>query len=264
MKLSFICHWNDQKVLEKYLMAKAFTKKGDELILLSECPSQAVAYSEGERLAHNETMVFIHQDIITSRKWRDGLASQIELITKKDPHWGVIGVLGYYFDKQSNWRCAGQGETSNYSWSHQVYKLPMTVEWIDGMICVKRKGVLAFDNNIPKFHGVMEDLCEQSRVAKRGVWVANLYTKHYSPELNRNHGEVTMCANYIIKKWDKLVPVGAIIFWPRNKKYYIRNLGQIMPLETLMEASKDGLSYHVTKRQVPLAKVQEMYLGKVG
>jgi hypothetical protein len=256
MKLSFICHYNDEKILKKYLLSEVFTKKGDELILLTGCPSQSPAYIKGESLAKNDILVFVHQDVLISKEWRVDLAKKIEEVDRRDPKWGVIGVMGFYMDKDNNFKHAGQGECCKYKYFHQVDRLPLKVEWLDSLAYIKKKGVLSFDEAVPKFHGTVEDLCESARSEGRGVWTINLYTKHYSPQTNRNQNDVLECAHYLVKKWNKLVPVGGVLFWPKDKEYPINNLSEItrdksgkkIPLVAIRKINlSDGIGCHVLK-----------------
>jgi hypothetical protein len=231
MNFSFICHWNNKELLEKCLLSEAFTTKEDELILLDGCPNQSAAYIEGERLAKNDTLVFVHQDLVISKKYRLDLSKRIDEISKLDPKWGVIGTVGFYIDKDSNFIIIGHGESRYWKYSTQVGKLPLKVDWLDNQIFVKRKGVLAFDSNIPKFHGTVEDLCESARKERRGVWTINLYTKHHSIETNRLAEDVWECAHYLVRKWNRLLIVGSTFFWPTNKTCIINNISELMRKE---------------------------------
>ena len=184
----------------------------------------ALAYNEGEKKAKNKIVVFLHQDLFLSEKWREDLSNQIEEIESLDPNWGAIGVLGFYIDSNNNFRHAGHGECKDYGWKNQVEKLPMKVDWIDSMVCVKKKGKLSFDNLVPFFHGAVEDLCEEALLEKMGVWVANVYTKHPSKLINRNLGQMAASATYLVNKWKKILAVGSIVVGPNEQVGKIKGL----------------------------------------
>ena len=267
MNLSFICHWNNKELLEECLLSSKFTSNGDELILLDGCPSQSSAYIEGERLAKNNTLVFVHQDLVLSKKWRLDLAKRIDEVNKKDPKWGVIGTVGFYIDKDGNFNITGHGESRYWKYSTEVDTLPLKVHWLDNQAFVKRKGILVFDSKIPKFHGTVEDLCESARSKGRGVWAVNLYTKHHSLETNRLANDAWECAHYLVKKWDRLVIVGSTFFWPTHKTYHINNISKLMrrddgtkilPKEVTKYNLPDGVSCFTINKNSPSGVVRQM------
>ncbi len=93
---SFICVYNDDEILDKYLKNSVKKLKGDyELILIDNRQDQfsscASALNHGAKSAKGDYLVFLHQDInFTDENWIDNTLNQINKLDNP----GIIGVAG--------------------------------------------------------------------------------------------------------------------------------------------------------------------------
>jgi hypothetical protein len=212
---SFICCYNDEDILNKYLSPSLQKIKHDEdeIILLEGFEQQSVAYIKGEQLAKKDILVYLHQDVSFSGDWRDRLVSAIADIDD----WGVLGAVGIRLEIDEKKKICdaiqyGHAWDKDTTWDFRVDELPARVDAIDSVVCVKKRGVLAFDPNHPGFHGAVEDLCQTSKKEGKGVWVADLYLKHHTRKVV-DPVALKESMQYSVGKWKQIPYIYGNVVW---------------------------------------------------
>jgi len=222
MDVSFVCHWNDKKVLDKCFQRSVPANRDDEILLLDGYDSMSKAYYDAEQKSKHDVVVFSHQDVMFPRGWRKRLEKQILLVEKQDQNWGLIGVVGGAPIRIDNNRIAcipvGNVTDKNAAYKHWLSApLPCRAGWIDSCVAIKKKIKPKFDRKIMGWHGVIEDLCYAMYHANRSVWVANLPIHHAAgdrPYLDFMVYREAMgrTGEYLREKWKRPIFCGSTIF----------------------------------------------------
>lgn len=208
--ISFICCANKPSVLRKRLLSSLEVTKDDEIIIMFDQTSLASAYAHGEKVARNDVLVFVHQDVEMPNGWRRMLEAQMKVVERRDSKWGVLGLFGARWewsgDELRGITTMGRGSDLGMEWGN--HPLPEPVDALDSMLVVKRRGAPKFDPKVPTFHGAVEDLCMAVKDSGRSVWAIEAPVKHWSnPRAGKGiEAELQKCARYLVRKWKSDVP----------------------------------------------------------
>lgn len=88
--ISYVVMSNDKAVLEKNLLRTLRLGMGDEIIVLMDKPSAAVAMNLGIAKAKNKIKCFIHSDVVVL----DNERLRKELLDHCNDETGMVGVIG--------------------------------------------------------------------------------------------------------------------------------------------------------------------------
>lgn len=88
--ISYIVMSNDKATLERNLLRSLRTKEGDEIIVVMDKPSAAIALNIGITKAKNKIKAFVHSDVVVL----DNERLRNELIQHCDEKTGMVGVIG--------------------------------------------------------------------------------------------------------------------------------------------------------------------------
>lgn len=236
MPLSFICCTADEERLQRSLLAHLLPQlggdpgkhwspavemtqddgskasvtfweaEGGNLLLIRDASSLAMGYALGESLALNSVQVFLHEDVAPIAPWVEHLRAAVEALTTRDPSWGLLGVFGTRWVQRRGRLTNGYVGNVRDSGEYRCFDVAgglQRVDCLDCIVVVKRRGVLAFDPQLPGFAGgVAEDLALQAMEAGRGIWVAPIYTEHHDRHRDVDSSAAYQAAKrYVETKW---------------------------------------------------------------
>lgn len=88
--ISYIVMCNDKRVLENNLLRSLRPKEGDEIVVVMDKPSAAIALNIGIEKAKNKIKAFVHADVVIL----DNDQLRAELIDHCNDKTGMVGVIG--------------------------------------------------------------------------------------------------------------------------------------------------------------------------
>ncbi len=161
--ISWIVATNDPAVLLKNLVTSLWIL--DDLVVVENPPSIAVAYNEGQKRAIHPVKVYVHHDV----QVLDLPRLRAELLEHVTPERGMVGVIGSRTDRLPWW----DGDLCGSVFDQRIGFLDNG----PGGECAQLDGVLlatvqdvTWDESIPGFHGYDYDICRQQREFGRPNW----------------------------------------------------------------------------------------------
>jgi hypothetical protein len=155
--ISYIVASNDAKILEANLKATLELAGDDELIVVDDPPSIAVAYNQGQSEARNPIRCYVHADvqILDPAGLRAGL---VEHCTDKV---GMVGLIGC-FDRAVPWWQAreGRGAAVDARMGLLDFGSSGPCAYLDGLLLATAQD-LTWDESYTGFHMYDHDICEQ-------------------------------------------------------------------------------------------------------
>lgn len=88
--ISYIVMSNNKRILERNLLRTLKPQEGDEIIILMNKPSAAIAMNVGISMAKNRIKCFLHSDVVIL----DNERLRHELLQHCDDKTGMVGVIG--------------------------------------------------------------------------------------------------------------------------------------------------------------------------
>jgi GT2 family glycosyltransferase len=165
MNWTVISATNNDEVLESCLLNSPDIRGASDVILQRGYSSAASAYNNGLRLAKTDLVVFAHQDVYLPKGWIDSLRKALDLLSKVDSNWGVLGIWGFNescHDGKGFLYCAANGRLGN------VFEGVLEVRSLDEVLLIIRKSSnLRFDESLPGYHMYGTDICLEAR--RRGM-----------------------------------------------------------------------------------------------
>src|SRR4051794_37329697 len=161
MKWTVIAAVNNQEVLRSCLLSSPEISSASEVILQTGFTSAAGAYNAGIEKAKTDLLVFVHQDVYLPEGWVASVEKALEVLSKKDPQWGVLGV----------WGVKRSGEGVGYLYCAglmrklgQAFDDAPEVRSLDEVVLIIRKSSgLRFDESLPGFHMYGTDICLEAK-----------------------------------------------------------------------------------------------------
>ena len=173
------------------------------------CRSAAEAYNRGLDETEGDLVAFIHQDIYLPQTWEIELRNAIDVLSRIDPDWAVIGAIGTRPDGSLVGRC----------WSSGLARVigtpvpePVEVVCIDEMLIVLRRvSGLRFDTELPGFHLYGCDIVLAAQAAGLRSYVVDLPVIHNSKPVRSLGGAYALAHGFMRRKWAALLPVPTLI-----------------------------------------------------
>jgi len=165
MNWSAISAVNNEEVLQNCLLKSPCIHGAAELILQRGFTSSAAAYNSGIDKATTDLLVFAHQDVYLPEAWFSAVENAVEIISKTDPTWGVLGLWGI--------RPSGEGAGFVYDgYGRSVlgthFQGGLEVQSLDELVLITRKSSrLRFDERLGGFHMYGPDICLEAK--RRGM-----------------------------------------------------------------------------------------------
>lgn len=161
IKYSIVICYNNKKLLNEslYSLNCCDLKNYEVIDIDNRCNSFNIpkALNIGIQRSNGENLIFCHQDVIYPQCWLKKIDQQIDLISKLDVEWGVLGVMGV----QKNGFFAGN--LIDPHTKSKFEKLPCVVKSLDEVCLVIRNSCqLCFDESLGGYHLYGADICLQA------------------------------------------------------------------------------------------------------
>lgn len=178
-----------------------------EVIVIFGAKNVPNAYNRASRVATEDILIFVHQDVFLP----DGFFGELESsISELDEHdWGVLGPIGVRLDDSTGEVVYVGDMVDRGNRLGKSDSLPEEVQTLDEMMLICRKRDAVFDENIPtKHHMHGADVCMTSIANKRKNFAIKAFCYHncfsLSYELTK---EFYVAAEYVKRKWFDRLPV---------------------------------------------------------
>jgi GT2 family glycosyltransferase len=204
--ISIICVYNNQKILEKYLLnGLEYQSNNFELILIdntdNKYKSASTALNEGAKKANGSYFMFVHQDVdLSSNMWLE----DVEKVLKSLNNLGIAGVAGVTDNGQEILSNIENGIPPKPVGQIRI-KYPTNVQTLDECLVIIPKNVFdkyKFDEELKDWHLYSVDYCLNIKKQGFGVYVIPefVYHKSFSNSLPKNYYGVL---KKIMKKYKK-------------------------------------------------------------
>jgi len=210
LRLSIVAAVNDDEILSRNLLRSPILQEGRaSFSAYRGCRSAAEAYNKGLDETNGDIVIFAHQDIYLPQSWETKLRAAIDMLTRRDPAWAVIGVVG----TQANGSVAGR------CWSSGLGGIigkplaePVEAVCIDEMLIILRRAAsLRFDADLPAFHLYGTDIILTARSAGLRSYIVDLPVVHNSRPVQGLGGAYTSAYAFMRRKWAALLPIPTLI-----------------------------------------------------
>jgi hypothetical protein len=166
MNWTVVSATNNDELLKSCLLNSPDIQEASEVVLQRGFLSAAAAYNSGLDLAKTDVVVFVHQDVYLPSGWLDSLRTALDLLSKTDPNWGVLGVWGVNnsCEEGTGWLyCTGLMRRLG-----NIFEGVREVRTLDEVLLIVRKSSkLRFDEQLAGFHMYGADVCLEAR--RRGM-----------------------------------------------------------------------------------------------
>jgi hypothetical protein len=206
---------NNEDVLKSCLLNSPDLAEASEVILQKGYRSAAVAYNSAIDKAKTDLLVFVHQDVYLPRGWAASLRRALDLLSEKDPNWGIAGIYGVnksWDDGTGFLYCADYGRLGH------SFEDPHEVRSLDEVVLIMRKSSnLRFDERLPGFHMYGIDICLEARQRGMKSYAISAFCVHNTNGYWMMPLQFWRCYLYMRKKWRSQLPVPTpcteITFW---------------------------------------------------
>jgi hypothetical protein len=163
--ISYIVATHNREILDANLGATLQLQDADELVIVEDAPSIAVAYNRGQKLASQPIRCYIHHDI----QILDPPALRDLLLQWCVPPIGIVGVVGSRNRAVPWWEGAALGSVIDTRTGSQMFGEGGEAAYLDGILLASSYD-LAWDEQYPGWHWYDHDICEQSLQLGRVNW----------------------------------------------------------------------------------------------
>lgn len=157
--ISWIVATHDPTVLEQNLLATLDLQPEDELIVIEDAPSIAVAYNRGRAQAGRPIRCYVHHDVQLAdpAALRDQLAEHC-------PGRGIVGVIGSRDRVVPWWDGSTLGSVVDARLGLLDFGPGGECAYLDGLL-LATAGDFEWDEAIPGWHLYDHDICQQALAA---------------------------------------------------------------------------------------------------
>lgn len=163
--ISYIVATHDRAVLDTNLAASLQLVDDDELVVVEDAPSIAVAYNEGQARATQPIRCYVHHDV----QLLDPARLRAELLTACVPLVGMVGVIGSRDGAAPWWKGARLGSVIDGRFGALDYGPGGPCSYLDGLLLATWHTV-TWDETYPGWHLYDHDMCQQQIAAGRINW----------------------------------------------------------------------------------------------
>lgn len=205
-KITFVVAVNNDKVFNNNLKASPDLIKeiSHEIIVMKNYLSASAAYNEGIKMAKNDLIIFVHQDVYLPENWINNLIKIINTIEKYDNSWGVLGCYGILINGES----AGHVYSNGLKMELGKVQPPQIVQSLDEVILIMRKKRgLNFDPSLPGFHLYGTDICLKSKINGFNNYAISNFCIHNSLRIIKLPKEFWKSLFFLRKKYYLQLPV---------------------------------------------------------
>jgi glycosyltransferase involved in cell wall biosynthesis len=205
MDWTVISATNNEDVLNSCLLNSPDLREATEVILQRGYSSAAAAYNCAIDKAQSDLLVFVHQDVYLPPGWLASLRRALDLLSKLDPTWGILGVYGVNKSSDSGagfLYCAASGRLGNF------FEGPREVRSLDEVLLIMRKSSnLRFDEQLPGFHMYGTDICLEARRRGMKSYAISAFCIHNSNGYGMLPLQFWRCYLFMRKKWRAQLPI---------------------------------------------------------
>ena len=195
---------NNEEVLRNCLLNSPDISEASEVILQRGYNSAAAAYNQAIDKAQSDLLVFVHQDVYLPQGWLTSVRRTIELLSKIDPNWGILGVYGVNKpnDGTGFLYCAENGTLGH------AFEGVREVRTLDELLLIMRKSSnLRFDEQLPGFHMYGTDICLEARRQGMRSYAISAFCIHNTSGYRMLPLQFWRCYLFMRKKWRTELPV---------------------------------------------------------
>jgi hypothetical protein len=205
MNWSLVVAVNSEEVLRTNLLRSVELKSAKEIVRQYKSGNASSAYNNGLAAVTGDIVVFAHQDVYLPVGWAAKLKESLDILTLRDPEWGVAGVFGI----------TANGGDAGYVYSSGLRRFigrpfhePIRVSTLDEMLLIIRKSSgLQFDEHLPGFHLYGTDICLSAESRGMRNYVVPCFAFHNSCGVVWLPLDFWRAYLYLRRKWKARLPV---------------------------------------------------------
>jgi Glycosyltransferase like family len=206
MNWTLISATNNDELLKRCLLSSPDIGSASQVILQKGFTSAAAAYNSGLQKTNTDLVVFAHQDVYLPQGWLASLRRALDLLSKADPNWGVLGVWGVNRscdDGTGFLYCAGlQRRLGN------AFEGFREVRSLDEVLLIIRKSSnLRFDEQLPGFHMYGTDICLEARRRGMKSYAIPAFCIHNTNGYRMLPWQFWRCYLFMRRKWKSDLPI---------------------------------------------------------
>ena len=205
LKWSVISAVSNEEILKSCLLSSPDVRSATEVILQTGYTSAAAAYNAAIAKAKADLLVFVHQDVYLPEGWIGTVQNAVEIISRSDPDWGVLGVWGP--------RSSGEGAGFVYdgAWRRVLgnqFEGGLEVDSLDEIVLLFRKSTgLRFDPYIPGFHMYGADICLEARRHHKRCYAIAAFCIHNTNQYGMLPWQFWKSYLAMRRKWKAQLPI---------------------------------------------------------
>jgi GT2 family glycosyltransferase len=215
MDWTVISTTNNEELLKSCLLSSPDIGDASEVILQKGYSSAASAYNAGLQMAKTDLVVFAHQDVYLPKGWIDALRSALDLLSKVDPNWGVLGVWGVDESGDSGTGflyCAANGKLGS------AFAGLREVRSLDEVLLITRKSAnLRFDERLSGYHMYGTDFCLEARRKGMKSYAIPAFCIHNTRGYRMLPWQFWSAYLFMRRKWRSELPIATscikVTFW---------------------------------------------------
>jgi GT2 family glycosyltransferase len=205
MNWTVISATNNNRVLESSLLSSPDLRDASQVILQRGYSGAAAAYNHAIDKAQSDLLVFVHQDVYLPAGWLASLRRTLELLSKVDPNWGVLGIWGVNkspTDGTGFLYCTANGRLGN------AFEGVREVRTLDEVLLIMRKSSnLRFDEQLPGFHMYGPDICLEAKRQGMRSYAISAFCIHNTSSYKMLPLDFWRCYLLMRKKWRSALPI---------------------------------------------------------
>ncbi len=207
LRWSLVVAVNDEQVLKSTLLASPAIDSNCEVIVRRCYRCAGAAYNSGLAEAHNDIVVFAHQDVYLPATWMRNLRETLNTLDAAGSQWGVLGCFGATQETPPRLHgyCFSTGLRRILGKPFRTLAPAQTLDEL--LLVVRRSSGLCFDEQLPGFHLYGADICLQA--AARGLenFIIPAFCIHNANGTVRLPREFWRAYFYLRRKWRAVLPV---------------------------------------------------------
>lgn len=147
----------------------------------------------------------VHQDVYLPEGWLMAAQRAVDIVSKTDPDWGVLGCWGI--------RASGEGAGFVYdgAWRNVLgkhFEGGLEVETLDEVVLILRKsGGLRFDTQLAGFHMYGADICLEARRQGRKCYAIAAFCVHNTSQYRMLPLQFWRAYLAMRRKWKAQLPI---------------------------------------------------------
>ncbi len=207
LRWSLVAAVNDDQVLNSTLLVSPAVDSNCEIIVRRGYSCAGAAYNSGLREAHNEIVVFAHQDVYLPATWLRDLAEALHTLEAAGSEWGVLGCFGATRETPPRLHgyCFSTGLRRVLGKPFQTLAPAQTLDEL--LLVVRRSSGLCFDEQLPGFHLYGADICLQAAANGLENFIIPAFCIHNANGIVRLPREFWRAYFYLRRKWKAALPV---------------------------------------------------------